>query len=173
VHGNRYQPPCRRSLAWFHASPPVSTSAPAGSGAITLTLGKIIMRIHSILFLMITSCALPTLHQGTTDCRINRHYVGHWSVGPAYSWFSPIVGDSRYFIDGAGLPTEVVRLMNSQPDYQAFGDGPESSIYMEVQGHISPSSNTSGLQTLIIENVISYSKPKRDFIEARKRPSKQ
>jgi hypothetical protein len=34
---NRYQPPCRRSLAWFHSFTPVSTLAEAGSGVCTLT----------------------------------------------------------------------------------------------------------------------------------------
>lgn len=37
---NRYQPPCRRSLAWSHGFTPVSTSALAGSGACTSAFGR-------------------------------------------------------------------------------------------------------------------------------------
>jgi hypothetical protein len=128
------------------------------------------MRTLIALLLMVGGCSTPTTHRTPPDSPVVRHYVGHWSVGPAYSWFTPVGSSVPYSVEVSELPVAVREQLYSQPKHQTYSDGPEASVYLEIEGRISPASEASGFKVMHIQKVISSSEPKRNFLANRNYP---
>jgi hypothetical protein len=133
-------------------------------------------RIILCLFLLgIASCATRSTDRAvaphsTRNTKIER-FSGHWSVGPAYSYFT-VEGESKpYWLDGMQLPESIhdkLRLQSSHPTYY---DGPEVSLYLVLDGYLTDEPSV-GLSKLNVQQVVSVSDPKKDFIMRRKSKSK-
>lgn len=133
-------------------------------------------RIILCLFVLgIASCATRS-----TVCAVDRNvqraakterFSGHWSVGPAYSWFTPYGANKRYWVDVKEIPKAVRDRLNSQSMHPTYSDGPEVSLYLIVDGYINPESAASSLSQLHIQQVVSVNDPNKDFVKQRKIPS--
>ncbi|MEO7101200.1 MAG: hypothetical protein ABI162_17745 [Luteolibacter sp.] len=97
-------------------------------------------------------------------------FSGHWSVGPAYSWFIPLGTNDNWDFDPAEVGKPVLDFMHAQSEYPTSHDGPETSVYLVVDGNLATSSQFSKRQKLHVRKIISYAPARADFVVSRKQP---
>jgi hypothetical protein len=116
---NRYQPPCLLSPTWVHASPPVSTSARTGTGAITLTLAKKISLMENI----------AEKHDLVTSQKFK------WG---AIAYFNDEHKDYREW-DSLGRMASILHTASDEPVpvYAVIGESPDFAIYDSSRSRIS------------------------------------
>ncbi len=112
----------------------------------------------------------PVTFNSTHETTLTRS--GHWSVGPAYSWFTLAGTNKRYWLDGDGLPEDVRNRLHAQPLHPTFSDGPEVSLHMVVDAYITSAPHISGLEQIHIQRVISTSAPEKEFVKGRNNSEK-
>lgn len=133
-----------------------------------------VMRAISIGVLIFSGCAPSLQYSGS------QQFSGHWSIGPAYSWFTPTGSSEHFIIEVSEIPEAARNLIQSQPTHPTWSDGPESSIYLTVDGFLEPVSpvqfpNQPLLQQLHVQKVTGVEPPHDDFVKSRKKrpPAKQ
>jgi hypothetical protein len=125
----------------------------------------------SVLSLLISGCATrqsnPELVTKPAQGVVNQQFSGHWSVGLAYSWFTPLGTTKLYWIDSAELPKEARNLLDIQPSHATL-DGPEVSLFMTLGGYLAPDAPLKSLQQLHVLKVNDFHTADKDFVAWRK-----